>query len=76
MVFFSFLPPILFHFLQRDILSDLATKSRREERSNEAVRRLMFSGQGGDPAAEEASCSSSQAGELGLPHLWRAQRVS
>lgn len=41
MVFFSFLPPILFHFLQRDILSDLGTESRRD-RLNETVRRLMF----------------------------------
>lgn len=30
MVFFSFLPPILFHFLQRDILSDLAAEGRRD----------------------------------------------
>lgn len=41
MVFFSFLPPTLFHFLQRDILSDLATESRRD-RLNEMVRSIMF----------------------------------
>lgn len=44
MVFLSFLPPTLFHFLLRDILSDLTTESRRH-RLNEIVRRLMFFGQ-------------------------------
>lgn len=39
MVFF-FLPPTLFHFLQRGILSDLATEGRKD-RLNEMVRRLM-----------------------------------
>lgn len=75
MVVFSFLPPILFHFLQRDILSDLATESRRD-RLNEMVRRLMFVVHRRHSEAEEASRSSAHAGEVDLPRLWCAQRIS